>query len=77
MGNFCSKEEIKYTPLHYAVKTNNLDAATTLLWRGNSIYDKDSSGESVIELCTREGSEEMKNLLLLYDERNYTLPRNI
>jgi ankyrin repeat protein len=77
MGNFCIKEEIKYTPLHFAVKTNNVDAARCLIWRGCSIYDKDSSGESVIELCNREGSEEMKNFLLLFDERKYNLPRKV
>jgi ankyrin repeat protein len=75
MGNYCIKEEVKYTALHHAVICNNVDAATSLLWRGSSIYDKDSNGVTVIDLCNRIGSEEMKQMLSYYDTRNYNIPR--
>lgn len=67
MGSLFSKDDhIKYTPLHYAVKMDNVDAAISLLWRGCSIKDKDSNGETVYELCEREGSEKMKKTLAQY-----------
>ncbi len=67
MGSLFSKDEnVKYTPLHHAVKIDNVDAAISLLWRGCSVKDKDSNGETVYELCEREGSAEMKKTLALY-----------
>jgi ankyrin repeat protein len=67
MGSLFSKDDnVKYTPLHYAVKMDNVDAAIALLLRGCSIKDKDSNGETVYELCEREGSEKMKKTLALY-----------
>jgi ankyrin repeat protein len=77
MGNYFCKEEVKYTALHHAVICNNVDAAVSLMWRGCSIYDKDSSGETVMELCDKIGSDEMKNILQLYDERRYNMPRSV
>lgn len=67
MGNICINEEVKYTALHHAVICNNVDAAVSLMWRGCTIYDKDSRGESVIELCNRIGTDEMKDTLKRYD----------
>jgi ankyrin repeat protein len=75
MGNICINEEVRYTALHHAVIANNMDAAISLIWRGCSIYDKDSSGETVIDYCNRNGSEEMKQMLSYYDTRNYNIPR--
>jgi ankyrin repeat protein len=69
MGNICINEEVRYTALHHAVIANNMDAAISLIWRGCTIYDKDSSGETVIDYCNRNGSEEMKKLLRMYDFR--------
>ncbi len=69
MGNCFSEDNInknvKYTALHHAVKTNNIDEARHLLWTGCTVYDKDSNGESVYKLCKREGSREMKNILCI------------
>ena len=64
MGNYFSKEEdIKYTPLHHCVICDNVDAAGSLRWKGYTVHDKDSRGETVYELCKRLGSEDMKKML--------------
>ena len=48
MGNYFSKEEdIKYTPLHHCVICDNVDAAGSLRWKGYTVHDKDSRGETV------------------------------
>jgi ankyrin repeat protein len=62
MGNCIPCEETKYTPIHYAIMENNVDAASTLLWRSDIIYDRESNGERAIDMCRRIGSREMKHL---------------
>lgn len=62
-------EGVRFTPLHHAVKMNNVDAAVSLIWRGCTLYDKDSKGETVIDYCNRKGSDEMKRTLLNFHFR--------
>ena len=61
MGN-CIPNDVKYTPLHYAIMEDKVDSASTLIWKGETIYERDSNGERAVDMCKRIGSNEMKML---------------
>lgn len=52
------------TPIHYAIKSNNINLIKTLVEKGSDLYRANNSGLNAFHMATKHGAEEMVRVLI-------------